>query len=107
MDAQQQLVWNGEHSAVVLGRGKDFTLVFLDSPIDGAVTAEAADRGFAYCGILTVVAGRVAAECRPHMDALYTMMHASLAFAQQVAGRLRHGREDWLEQLWKLPDTRN
>jgi hypothetical protein len=33
MDAQQQLVWNGERSAAVLGKGADFRLTFRDGAL--------------------------------------------------------------------------
>jgi hypothetical protein len=38
------------------------------------------------------------------------MLHAALAFGQQVGDRLKHQQSGdgatWLERLWKLPDPR-
>jgi len=111
MDAQEKLAWDGELSAAVLGRGEDFTLVFLDGPINEVATANATGRGFEYCGVLAVVDGQCHAMCEPHPGAVYPMLHASLAFAQQVAHKPKPEQSgdsvDWLRRLWNLPDTRS
>ena len=62
MDAEQQMVFDGECPAAVLGRGEEFILIFLDGPINDAATAEAAAKGFAYCGVMAVSNGQCCAK---------------------------------------------
>ena len=112
MDAQEQLAWDGEAAVAVLGRGENFVLISLDGPIDEAVTIDALSKGYRWCGVMGVINGQAAAKSEPGPDAVYTMMHAALAFAQRVAERLRPPKADvgdeveWLERLYRLPDTR-
>jgi hypothetical protein len=112
MDTQERLVSESEVSAAVLGRGgKDFVLIRLDGNrgSDATALAEARSRGFFYCGALGITEGQPSAECSCP-DAALTMMHAALSFAQEmgVAGRLRPKDDSarWLEELYRLPDTR-
>ena len=109
MDAHEQIVWDGEVAAAVLGKGEDFALLFLNGPLDDATTKNALDRGFSYCGVLGIIDGRCAVKCEPRPDAALTMMHAALAFAQQVAELLRPRGDsvEWLDALYCLLDTRN
>jgi hypothetical protein len=112
MDAHEQLAWDSEAgvSVAVLGKGEDFVLISLDGQIDEAATATALAKGFSYCGVLGIKNGQAAVKCEPDSNAVYTMMHAALAFAAQVAERLREKPKgdavEWLESLYRLPDTR-
>ncbi len=110
MDAEQQMVFDGECPAAVLGRGEEFILIFLDGPINDAATAEAAAKGFAYCGVMAVSNGQCCAKFDPtNPEGLDVMMRAAWDFAERVAGKIKRQRSstDWLERLWNLPDTRN
>ena len=82
-------------------------------PLGSDLKADAAEMahrlGWCYVSCLAVVDGQAGAKCEPHPDAAYTMLHAALAFAQQVAARLRAKHDDrvaWLDALYRLPDTR-
>lgn len=107
MDAQQQLVWDSEISAVVLGNGEEFVLVPLDEDTPDSLVLAAA-RGFSFCGVLGYKDGAMSARPEPHPDATCAMTYASFAFAQYVAARIGRGDNsaDWLEELWKLSDSR-
>ena len=113
MDSMERLTWDSEIVAGVLGKADRFLLVPLTEagPISDEVMEDAASRGFKFVGVLAVINGHAAARCEPGMGASYTMMHASLAFAQQVADKLKDRQQgdsvDWLRRLWTLPDTRN
>lgn len=112
MDATQKLVFDAEISVGVLGKGESFVLVPLTEPgpLPQAVLDGAKRRDLAFVGVLGVVDGEAFARCEPGVGAIYTMMHAALAFAQQVADRLRPRGNGvgWLdlERLWELPDPR-
>lgn len=112
LDAQEQLVWDSEVCAAVVGKAGEFLLIRLDENGEGdeLLMEAAARKGWAYCGVLGVKDGQAGAKCQPGADAIYTMMHAALAFAQEmaVAGRLRPKDDSarWLEELYRLPDTR-
>jgi hypothetical protein len=110
MDAQEQLVMEGEISVAVLGKGAEFVLIELQGDIDEAATSQAREKGYAYCGVLGVKDGTAGAKCEPNPDAVYTMMHAGLAFAQLVADRLKQKPKgdgaEWLAALFALDDPR-
>lgn len=108
IDEQEQLAFDSEIAFGVLGRAGEFTLIPLAGDEDGALTVEAFARGHRYCGVLAVVDGQAAAKCEPDMDAVYTMMHAGLAFAQMVADRLKPKNDfvRFAEGLFRLSDTR-
>ena len=110
MDIQEQLVFDSEISVAVLGKGRDFVLIRLDGKVDEAAMEEAKSKDYAYCGVLGVKDGQAGAKCEPNPDAAYTMMHAALAFAQQVNERLTSramgDSAEWLTRLFELPDTR-
>ena len=111
MDAQEQLVWNAEMSVAVLGKGEEFVLISLDGPIDEAVTIDALSKGYRWCGVMGIKDGHAAAKSEQHPDAIYTMMHAALGFAKQVAEKLRPKSDvgdelEWLERIHRLPDMR-
>lgn len=109
-DAQEQLVWDSEVSVAVIGKGGEFVLIRLDENGEGdeALIVEALKKDYAYCGVLGVKNGQAGAKCQPNPDAVYTMMHAGLAFAQEMAGRLKpkDDSEQWLWRLWSLKDPR-
>jgi hypothetical protein len=111
MDAQEQLVMEGEISVAVLGKGAEFVLIELQGEIDEDATDAAREKGYTYCGVLGVKDGTAGAKCEPHPDCVFTMMHAALAFAQLVADRLKQKPKGdgvaWLQRLFELPDTRN
>jgi hypothetical protein len=108
-DPQEQLVFNSEIAVAVLGRAGEFVLIHLDDAIEDAMAAAIA-KGYGYCGTLAVVKGQAAAKCEPDPDSVYTMMHAALAFVQQVADRLKQPPEgdavQFLEHLYALEDPR-
>jgi hypothetical protein len=109
MDAQEQMVMDSEISVGVLGKGADFVLIPIeDGPIDEAATEDALSKGYVYCGVMGVKNGQPGVKCEPNPDAVFTMMHAALAFAQQVAEMLRpKGDElEFLERLYRLQDGR-
>ncbi len=114
MDAMERLTWDADIAVGVLGRGGEFLLVPLTEPgkISEAVTDDARRRGFRFCGVVAVTNGQASAQWEPYPDAIHTMLHAALAFAQEVADRLKPKQAqgdavDWLERLWSLPDTRD
>lgn len=112
LDAQEQLVWDSEVSVAVLGKGKgrDFVLVPLkDAELDATELVETRSRGFFFCGVLGIRDGQPSAECSD-LDAAFVMMHAALAFAQEMAGAGRLRPKDdsaaWCERLHALEDPR-
>jgi len=111
MDAHEQLVFGGEISVAVLGRGADFVLIELQGEIDEDATDAAREKGYTYCGVLGVKDGQAGAKCEPHPDCIYTMMLAGLAFAQLVADKLRAKPKgdgvEWLTALFALEDPRH
>jgi hypothetical protein len=115
VDAHEQLVIESEISFAVVGKGENFILVRLDSegaPLDEAAIENARERDFAYCGVLGVKDGNVGVQFAPdNPTALYTMMFAGLAFAHEVADRLRPQPKgdavEWLKALFAMKDSRN
>jgi hypothetical protein len=109
MDTVEKMAFDSELCAAVLGKGPEFMLIFLDLPLDGSVTAMAHEKGYAYCGILAVINGEAMVECEPNPAAVFTVLKASLKFAQKVADKLwaKNRDTDWLERLYALPDTRD
>jgi hypothetical protein len=81
VDAMERLTGDSEIVVGVLGRGERFVLVPLND-----------------------------AEPTPDLDAVYTVLHASLAFAQQVADKLKGAQEDdfvrFATRLYALQDPR-
>ncbi len=112
MDAMKQLVEDAEFSVGVLGRAGEFVLVPLSEPeqLPKEILDDANHRGFRFCGVLALVNGKPSVKSEPDLDALYTVMHASMAFAQRVADKIKREKEgdavDWLENLYHLPDSR-
>jgi hypothetical protein len=109
LDAQEQLVCDSEVSVAVLGKGRNFVLVPLqDRELDATELVETQSRGFFFCGVLGIKDGQPSAECSDP-DAAIVMMHAALAFAQEMAGRLRPKDDSaaWCERLHALQDPRN
>jgi hypothetical protein len=111
MDAQEKLVFESDICVGVLGRGGEFVLVPLTGEIDGAITADALAKGYSYCGCLGVTAsGEPGVRCEPSPEAASVMVLAALAFAQQIADRLRPPQKgdgaEWLTRLFLLPDMR-
>jgi hypothetical protein len=60
--------------------------------------------------VLALVDGKPSAKVEPDPDALYTVIHASLAFALCVADKIKREQDgdavEWLETLYRLPDSR-
>lgn len=110
MDAPERIAMTGEVSVAVLGKGADFVLIDITGPIDDAATTAALAKGFSYCGVMGVKDGEAGVKCEPNADAAFTMMHAALAFASQIAGRItekpKGDSREWLERLYTLPDMR-
>ena len=90
-DAQEQLVFDSEISVAVIGRAGDFVLIDLTDNIDDAVVETARARRFGYCGVLALINGEPVAKCESDADAVYTMMHAGLAFTRMMADKLSKG----------------
>jgi len=109
MNAQQQMVYESEFCCAVLGRGEEFLLIDLSLPIEDASDAARAN-GLVYVGCLAVKDGKAGVRCEPGTAAVFTMLCASMAFAQLVADRLRPEPQGdaaaWLDALYSLPDTR-
>jgi hypothetical protein len=108
MDAQQQLAWDSEISAAVVGKDEEVLLIPLDEDICAAVeTAKA--RGFYFFGIMGYAYGRVDSKSQPNLEAMCGMAFAAGAFAELVVKRLRRCGPcvDELERLYALPDTRD
>jgi hypothetical protein len=105
MDAQQQVAWDCSISAVVLGKGEEFVLCPLDAPTP-ASEALARARGYEYAGVFGFRDGQESMSCEPGMER--TMCAAAFAFAEFVHARLTPKGDgvDWLERLYRLPDTR-
>ena len=104
-----------EHPVAVMGTGGEFELVPLLSsdPLPETFTSEMRARRFHLCGILGIRAGVPDAKVEKDPDSLYTVLMATLAYAQQVADEIKrkgNGGDgdgvDWLEQLHQLPDPR-
>lgn len=120
MDTHEQIAFESEICAGVLGRAGEFVLIRLDQDEAGKQEAleGALSRGFVYCGVLGLKNGTAAVQSEPDPDALYTMMRASLAFGQFVAERIgvppqepaapeTGDAAEWLARLASLPDTRD
>lgn len=105
-DTQGWLLVDTEVNAAVYGAGGDFMLVYLDQNGKGdeALVMEAIRREYVLCGVLSVMGEHAGAKCLPNPDAVYTMMHAAIAFVQDMPGRLSSA--SWLTRLLELPDTR-
>jgi hypothetical protein len=108
MDADEQLVFDAEVSAVILGKGPEFVLIPLDGTPTPASLQLARVRGYAYCGVAAYKDGQCSASCERNPSAVYTVMCASFAFAKYVvANRKPEGDgAEWLQALYNLPDTR-
>jgi hypothetical protein len=96
----------------VLGRGDEFLLVNVASPLDDATAKIASEKGFYYCGCLGVVRGEMGAVCASGLDVdrMRIMLRASARFAVLVWERPgRQSKSDdlaWLDALFLLPDKR-
>lgn len=100
----------GTEGVMVLGARGDFLLLPLGGPIPLPRLAEATRRGFHFCGVVALVDGKpeVAAESDP--DSLFIMALAGVAWAYPLQSKRVHSGgdgEDWLERLYRLPDTRD
>ena len=93
----------------VLGRGGEFELVPIDAPVEDVAEAMERHPNWGYCGVLAVHNGKACVRTELGPDAVYTMLLASVAFAQLAASRLRPKTDDrvaWLTALYSLSDTR-
>jgi len=110
MDAEEQLVWDAEISAVILGKGEEFVLIPLDGTPTPAFLELAKARGYEYCGVAAYKDGQCSASCERNPGAVHTVMCASFAFARYVAAKTHLKPEgdgaDWLERLATLVDPR-
>lgn len=103
-----------EHPVAVMGTGGEFELVPLLSsdPLPETFASEMRARGFHLCGLLSLRDGKPDAKVERDWDSLYTVLMATLAYAQQVADDIRRESDgdgdgvDWLERLHQLPDPR-
>jgi hypothetical protein len=109
MNAGQQIAWDCENAAVVIGNEHEYQLVPLDGPIDWAL-ATAKARGYDFVGVIGLRGGKTVFAPEPGMDA--RMMRAVPDFFQYVKTRLARYEPKgdgvaWLESLWTLPDARS
>ena len=102
MDSQQQLVWDAEISAAVLGKGEEVLLVPLSEPgpVPQSVIEDAQRRGLEFCGVMGYTNGQSAARCEPTEQAVITMARAVFSFAQYVADKLKAQRAEWLKRAY-------
>ncbi len=105
LDAQQALAFSSEFCCAVLGNlAHGFMLVPLDGPPLAAEDVERAhERGYQFCGVLGFVNGQCVARTEPGIDAVSVCAAATRDFAALVVARTK---DDWLERMWELPDTR-
>jgi hypothetical protein len=98
-----------EVCAAVMGRGADFLLIDLYGDIEPG-RAEAARRGFVYCGLLAIKDGTPSARCEPSPDCVPPMLAAAVVFAQIHADELgpkpSDDSEAWCFRLFALEDPR-
>ena len=113
MDPQQQLVFDSEISAAVLGKGSEFVLIPLpkQTPLDKAQVTRCNARGFLLAGFLGLKEGHVRVERESaHPEAAEPLLHGAIAFCLQNADKLQSDSSAdsirWLEQLYSLPDLR-
>jgi hypothetical protein len=109
MDAQQQVVWNAEISAAVLGNAAGHSVVIdLDRSLPSDLDLFK-QHGFTWCGVMAYSNGQCSASCELTVEAMSCLASAAFQFAQLVAARLKRGNENtaWLERLYQLPDTRD
>lgn len=111
LDPQQQLVWDSEISAVVLGKGEQYFLIPLhfNEHAQAVTLSIARERGYAYCGVMGFKDGQCAVKCEPGME--LTMCAAAFGFALlHVAPKLSAAQTDdsldWLTKLHALKDER-
>jgi hypothetical protein len=108
MDAQQQLAWDAEFSAAVLGNAAGEVLIV---DLDGALPSDIGpykQRGFTWCGVIGFQHGRCTANLEPTVEARACVAPASFQFAQLIAAKFKQSSEgaEWLKRLYSLPDTR-
>ena len=114
MDAIEKFAGEASEAVVVLGKAGEFVLVPIapPGPLPDSLLVDAARKNFHFCGIVGIRRdGKPDAKCEPDLDSTYTCLQASLVFAVQVADKIRRPQigdsEDWLERLYRLPDTRD
>jgi hypothetical protein len=90
----------GEHMLVDLTRE--------GYPLSEGEQLKARLKNFCYCGIMGYLNGECSAACESNPGAVLVMRHASFSFAQFIADKLKPKDDgDWLDELYRLPDTRN
>jgi hypothetical protein len=119
MDAHEQLVSKAEIAACVLGRGKEYKLIYVSEPepIADAVVAAVQTGQMKFCGTLAVVNGKAAALPEPNLEAVLLCARAAIEFAEYVIDRRKNQSAErqqepkgdstsWLQKLFDLQDTR-
>jgi hypothetical protein len=112
MNSQELLACESDFCCGVLGRGDEFLLVDVASPLDDVTAKIASEKGFFYCGCLGVVRGEMGAMCASclDVDCMRIMLRASARFAVLVwewQGPQSKGDDVvWLDALFRLSDKR-
>ena len=114
LNAHQQIAWDCEVSAVVLGKGEEHVLIptsrdGVDEHAQAVTLQIAKQRGYEYCGVMGYGKnGECLAQSEPtNPGAVYTMMFAAFTFARLfIAPKLKGDSVDWLERIFQLPDPR-
>lgn len=113
MTEDQKIVWDASVSAAVMAdvEGR-FALVPVDSVAESTI-ATMKRLGFAYFGVFGLVQGRgIQRYAEPGCEAV--VEGARRAFVELVKSRLaryepevpKNDSVSWLDNLWRLPDTR-
>jgi len=108
LDPQQALAFESDFCCAVLGNlERGYMLVPLHNHgvpvLTEAETERARENSYSYCGVLGYVRGQCVARTEPDLDSISVCAAASRDFARLV---LERTKDDWLERLWELPDTR-
>jgi hypothetical protein len=109
LDEQQALAFTSDFCCAVLGSlDRGFMLVPLHNHGEPVLTEAETERahanGFSFCGVLGLIDGKCVARCEPGIEAVSLCAAASPDFARLV---LERTKDDWLERMYRLPDTRS
>jgi hypothetical protein len=83
-------------NVAVFASGDDLALVHLEADADGSATAEAAARGYSYCGCFAVNNGVPCVQCEPGFAAARSMFYAGVLFAEMLG---RHMQQQQLKGM--------
>jgi hypothetical protein len=107
LDTTEQLVWDSESSAAVLGSADGFLLILLDGLLPHASLEFATVRGYFYCGVLCVVNGSMEIEGPEEIECRRLLLRAAVPFAEYIAAKApKDDSAEWCANLWKLEDPR-